>query len=125
MDDKLFAELMESVGEALEHARGKRELRTTILPDAPKPMSAAEVKRLRAQLQASQSVFAHWLNVSPKLVQAWEAKQRSPQGPALLLLRLIQHDPKAVLIASYEVSDAARPKTYDKRRARANATAAG
>lgn len=102
MDKKVFAELMESVGEALEHARGKRELRTTVLPDLPRPMSAAEIKKLRARLQASQAVFAHWLNVSPKLVQAWEGKQRAPQGPALLLLRLMEHDPAGVLRSWYQ-----------------------
>jgi hypothetical protein len=30
MKKELFADLMESMGEALEHAAGKRELRTTV-----------------------------------------------------------------------------------------------
>ena len=114
MDNKVFAELMESVGEVLEHARGKRELRTTVLPDLPKPMSAPEIKKLRGKLHASQAVFAHWLNVSPKLVQAWEGKQRTPQGPALLLLRLIERDPAAVLISWYRASSTARKEPARK-----------
>jgi len=32
MKAELFAELMESVTEALDHAKGQRELRTTVLP---------------------------------------------------------------------------------------------
>jgi putative transcriptional regulator len=98
MKDELFAELMQSAREALEHAQGKRELRTTVLPDPPKPMTAAEIRALRQTLRASQAVFAHYLNVSTKLVQAWEAQRRRPDGAALKLLRLAQSQP-AVLLA--------------------------
>ena len=100
MDQKLFAELMESAHEALAHARGKRELRTTVLPPPAPPMDAAEVKQLRTRLKASQAVFAHYLNVSAKLVQAWESDRRRPDGPALVLLRLAEQNP-AVLLALY------------------------
>lgn len=82
MKDELFAELMESAEEALDHARGKRELRTTVLPLPPEPMAAAEVKQLRSRLNASQAVFAHYLNVSTKLVQAWEAAALARWGRA-------------------------------------------
>jgi len=96
MKDYLFAELMESAAEALDHARGKRELRTIILPDPPKPMNPVEVKRLRKRLSASQAVFAHCLNVSTKLVQAWEAHRREPDGAALRLLRLAEDFPALI-----------------------------
>ena len=98
MDQKAFAEVLESVGQALEHARGKLELRTTVLPTPPKPMTALQVKSVRKKLNASQAVFASYLNVSPKLVQAWEAKRRSPQGPALLLLRIAERDPRSIFL---------------------------
>jgi putative transcriptional regulator len=97
MKEELFEELMASVGEALEHARGKRELRTTVLPPPPAPMDAEAVKKVRKKLNASQAVFAHCLNVSTKLVQAWEAGRRTPDGPALLLLRLAEKDPAIVV----------------------------
>ena len=97
MQEKLFAELMKSAGQALEHAAGKRDLRTTVLPVPPKPMSAREIRRLRHALNASQAVFAHYCNVSTKLVQAWEADRRRADGPALLLLRLAQANPAILL----------------------------
>jgi DNA-binding transcriptional regulator YiaG len=75
VDDMLFRELLLSAGQALDHARGKRELRTTVLPPPPKPMSADEVRHLRGALNVS---------------QAWESKRRRPEGPALLLLRLLE-----------------------------------
>lgn len=36
MEEKLFNELLESAKQALEHAQGKRQLQTTILPVSPK-----------------------------------------------------------------------------------------
>ena len=97
MDEKIFAQLLESANEALEHAKGKRELRTTELPPAPKPVDGGGIKRLRTRLKMSQAVFARYLNVSTKLVQAWEAGRRRPEGPALLLVRLVERNPALVL----------------------------
>ena len=92
----VFKELMSSATEALEHARGKRELRTTVVPPPPPPFSAAQVRRIRLSLNASQAVFARFLNVSTKLVQAWEADRRTPEGAAARLLEVGRRDPKAV-----------------------------
>jgi len=108
MDDTLFAELLESVNEALEHAQGKRNLKTTVLPPAPKPMTAQAVRKLRSRLDASQAVFASYLNVSTKLVQAWEANRRSPEGAALRLLRLAEKSPELLLSGTAPIQ--ARPK---------------
>ena len=101
MKEKLFAELIESAEDVLEHAKGRRDLRTTVLPPEPKPVTTTEIKRLRTQLKASQSVFAHYCNVSTKLVQAWEAGLRKPDGPALLLLRLMERAPQGYVNALY------------------------
>ena len=106
MKEALFAELMESVTQALDHAKGRRELRTTILPAPPAPMSAAGVRRVRKRLNASQAVFARYLNVSTKLVQAWESDRRHPDGPALILLRLGDRDPEAFTATVFGVAQA-------------------
>src|SRR5437667_12609432 len=97
MDQKLFAGLLESANEALEHAKGKRELRTTELPPPPRRVDGRGIRRLRTRLKMSQAVFARCLNVSTKLVQAWEADRRRPEGPALLLVRLVERNPALVL----------------------------
>ena len=96
MKKDVFAELLASANEALEHARGKRSLKTTALPLPPKPMTGMQVKQARATLQASQAVFAAWLNVSTKLVQAWEANRRTPEGPALVLLNILVRQPRVI-----------------------------
>lgn len=110
MKDEVFAELLESANEALGHAQGKQELRTTILPGAPRLMSASDVRALRQRLNASQSVFAHFLNVSTKLVQAWESNRRRPDGAALRLLELAQTEPHVVFRGlTFDAASASRP----------------
>jgi putative transcriptional regulator len=101
MKRAMFEELLASATEALDHAQGKRELRTTVLPPVPAPISAAQVRQLRRRLNASQAVFARYLNVSTKLVQAWEADRRRPDGPALVLLRLGTRDPATLTATAY------------------------
>jgi putative transcriptional regulator len=96
MKNEMFDELLASADEALEHAQGKRNLRTTTLPLPPPPLNGRAVKRVRAALHASQAVFARYLNVSTKLVQAWEADRRAPGGPALVLLHIAARQPDVI-----------------------------
>ena len=96
MKKEMFTELLGSAHEALEHAQGKRRLRTTTLPPPPKPLNGRAVKRVRAALHASQAAFARFLNVSTKLVQAWEGGIRRPDGAALRLLRIAERAPGLV-----------------------------
>ena len=103
MKQDMFAELLASATQALEHAQGKRVLRTTILPPPLAPVSAAQVRRLRKRMNASQAVFARYLNVSTKLVQAWEADRRQPDGPVLVLLHLGERDPASLTATAFGV----------------------
>lgn len=96
MKKALYAELLQAAGEALDHARGKRELRTTVLPEPPVALSADDIRAMRRRLNASQAVFARFLNVSTQLVQAWEANRRQPEGAALRLLDIGRRQPGIV-----------------------------
>jgi putative transcriptional regulator len=96
MKQEMFAELLDSVKEARDHAQGKRSLRTTTLPPPLGPLDGRAVKKVRSALRASQTVFAGYLNVSAKLVQAWEADRRKPEGPALVLLHLAAQQPEVI-----------------------------
>lgn len=55
-----------------------------------KPMSPNRIKRLRAKTHLSQAVFAVTINASLSTVQKWEAGDKSPSGPSLKLLSLIE-----------------------------------
>jgi len=97
MEDHRFKELLGATREALAHYKGeKRDLRTTVLPEPPRPMSRVDIHKLRSRIKVSQSVFAKCLNVSPKLVQAWEGGNRRPNGAALQLLRVAERAPELI-----------------------------
>ncbi|MGH9845113.1 MAG: helix-turn-helix domain-containing protein [Blastocatellia bacterium] len=98
ISDDEFAELKESLQQAIEHARGERhDLRTTVLPAPPKPMKKLEIIKLRQQLNLSQVLFAHMLNVSVKTVQAWEQGLREPSDAALKLLTIAKKHPEVLM----------------------------
>jgi putative transcriptional regulator len=111
MKDETFNELLASAHEALEHSQGKRSLRTTALPLPPKAFNGRAVKRVRASLHASQAVFAGYLNVSTKLVQAWEADRRKPDGPALVLLHIAAQQPELIEATRRRASAARSSRT--------------
>jgi putative transcriptional regulator len=95
MKRKDFMELKGSMVEALDHARGKITLKSS---DLPMPSKAQEIRpreiaRLRRRLNASQGVFAKWLNVSRDTAISWETGRRKPSGAALRLLQIVQVDP--------------------------------
>lgn len=122
MKDEMFSELLGSAYEALEHAQGKRSLRTTTLPLPPKSLNGRGVKRVRASLHASQAVFARYLNVSTKLVQAWEANRRTPDGPALVLLHIAARQPQVIESVRQDAASD-RPRQSRRRHERAQAVA--
>ncbi len=97
MENEFFNDLKQSLIEGLEHAEGKRELRTTTLPRPPKKLSSGEIAALRGKLNVSQAVFACYLNVSPKTVQAWEQGIGKPNGAALKLLSIAKRNPKVLI----------------------------
>jgi putative transcriptional regulator len=109
MNDSDFAAFMGAIDDVVEHHAGrKRDLRTTVLPAAPEPITADEVRKIRERVHASQAVFAHVLNVTPSTVQAWEAGNRKPDGGNLKLLRLSEAHPEIVFGEILAESDLAR-----------------
>ena len=117
MKEELFAELLASANEALDHARGKRDLKTASVPTLVEPMSARDVLRVRKSLRASQGLLARYLSVSTKLVQAWEADRRHPSGPALVLLRMLEREPGLVDAFFSSKVVASGPSAREQRRA--------
>lgn len=63
------------------------------LPEPPKRLKPKDVIRIRKQLNMSQRVFAIYLNVSVKAVQAWEQGISSPTGGMIRFLRIIDKSP--------------------------------
>ena len=54
------------------------------------PLSARQIAAIRQHAGVSQGVFAHYLNVKPKLVSEWERGEKQPSGPSLKLLSIVK-----------------------------------
>jgi len=93
MRKALFEELLESVKQAGEIARGERK------PSRIFEVNAKSIKELRSMTKLSQPDFAQLLGVELSTLRNWEQGRRSPTGPARQLLKAIQRDPKNVLKA--------------------------
>ena len=50
-----------------------------------------QIREIRLSQQASQTVFALYLNVTPGLISQWERGIKKPQGASLKLLTLVKH----------------------------------
>lgn len=94
MDDKLFADLVQSVRDMGAHMKG-RPVRGARVREIVEP----EPRAVREATALSQGDFAELLGVPVKTLQNWEQKRTRPTGPARALLRAIAKDPKAVLKA--------------------------
>lgn len=96
----IFADMREALRDAAAYERGEKvNLRVTRIPSKPKQLSAKEVRRIRQTLNASQALFATYLNVSPNAVRSWEQGTRRPRQAALKLLLIAKKNPRALLVA--------------------------
>ena len=57
-----------------------------------------EIKAIREKERVSQTVFAHYLNVSKNMISEWERGVKKPTGTALKLLTLVQHKGIEILV---------------------------
>ncbi len=60
----------------------------------PREYEACEIKEIRNSLGMTQAVFALFMGVSKKTVEAWESGRNMPDGPARRLLAMVQTDPE-------------------------------
>jgi putative transcriptional regulator len=94
--DNLGDLLIESMEQALAHAKGKITLKTERieLPEQPPEYSKSRIKKLREKiLKVSQPVFASILGCTPSAVKSWEQGDNRPNGPTRRLMELIEKDP--------------------------------
>lgn len=90
---KGFDSIKQGLQEAIAHARGDNE---AVRVHRPRPV---DVKALRARVAMTQEQFAACFGFSVATLRHWERGDRSPQGPALVLLNVIEKNPAAVLSA--------------------------
>ena len=52
-------------------------------------MTPVEIREIRMRENASQAVFARYLNVTTSLISQWERGEKRPRGASLKLLTLV------------------------------------
>ncbi len=92
-----FESIAKGLREALAHARGEPGAKVHEVT-VPEP----DVRAIRLRLGLSQAAFARSIGVKKATLINWEQKRRRPEGPARVLLALIDKDPTIVqrLLAS-------------------------
>ena len=93
MDKEHFDQLLESVKQMDEIAKGKRKAARETIIEEP------DVKAIRAKTRLSQHGFAALIGVSKRTLENWEQGRRHPTGPARALLRILDRDPRHALKA--------------------------
>lgn len=68
-----------------------------------------DVREVRTRMRLSQTQFAQRFGFAPSSVRNWEQGRRQPEGPARVLLAVIDRHPKAV--ESILTSTSARART--------------
>lgn len=97
MKEAAFQELLTSIRQAGRIRRG------TLKPGRVTAFRPADVKSVREKLKASQAEFALMIGVSVATLRNWEQGRRTPDGPALALLRVAARNPRAVAEALHRV----------------------
>jgi len=90
---KAFESIKRGLQEAIEHAEGRAPGARVYRPHP------VDVKALRAKVGMTQEQFAARFGFSTATLRHWERGDRTPRGPALVLLNVIERDPAAVIEA--------------------------
>ena len=90
---KAFDSIKQGLDEALAFSEDKK---SKAVVHEFKPL---DVKNIRAKVGMSQNEFASAFGISVSTLRHWERGDRTPHGPALVLLNVVAKDPKAVLKA--------------------------
>jgi len=93
MKDEIFIELVASVKEGGAILRGKKE------PTRSFHLDRLDIKHIREGYELTQEQFAAMLGISVRTLRNWEQGRRVPEGPAMVLLRVAEKHPEAVLDA--------------------------
>lgn len=87
-----FKSIEQGLKEAIAHARGAPAAATIHEIVVPDP----DIQAIRARTGLSQAEFARSIGVKKATLLNWEHRRRAPDGPARVLLALIDKDPQIV-----------------------------
>lgn len=88
----IYNSIITGLNEAIEDAQSTEKVlkRNTVTIVPVKEYHAADVQKIRKATGLSQRLFACYLGVSKKTVEAWEAGINQPSGAASRLLNMME-----------------------------------
>ena len=92
MSKRAFDKIAAGLKDAIAIARGEAD-RASYRVHVP---ADVDVVRIRRKLKLSQSEFATRFGIAPGTLRDWEQKRKRPEGPARVLLMVIEREPDAV-----------------------------
>jgi putative transcriptional regulator len=86
----LFDDLKQGLQEAIDYQKGQGDARVKTYMILPvKEYSNTEIRDIRVKAGMTQTVFASYMGVSKKTVEAWECGRTHPSGPVFRLLDIL------------------------------------
>ena len=94
----LFDDLKQGLQEAIDYEKGNGKAKTvTFMIEPVKKYTNEDIKKIRNKAGMTQAVFANYMGVSPKTVEAWELGRTHPTGPAYRLLDILAENKEDAL----------------------------
>lgn len=92
--NNIYESIVAGLTEAIEDAQSKeKKLKRRVVTIVPvKEYEADEIKAIRKSTGLSQKLFAGYMGVSDKTVEAWESGKNRPSGAASRLLTMMEMD---------------------------------
>lgn len=89
----LFNDLKGGLEEAIEYEKGigEAKVKTYMIPPI-REYNNKEIREIRMKSGMTQSVFASYMGVSVKTVEAWEGGRTHPTGPVFRLLDILSSE---------------------------------
>jgi putative transcriptional regulator len=96
--NNVYDSIMAGLNEAVDDAKSERPIlkRHKVTVEPVRVFEADEVKKIRNSTGMSQKIFASYMGVSDKTVEAWEAGTNHPSGAASRLLSMLEMDKELI-----------------------------
>lgn len=90
----IFEEIKTGLNQAIEYEKGHLKTKKTTVEIVPlDSFSSNDIRNIRKNAQMTQSLFAKYMGVSIKTVEAWESGTNHPNGSASRLLAITRDNP--------------------------------
>lgn len=89
--DEVFGDIVAGLKEARAHAEG--EIVPGLVLHVPESIDVAAIRKRTGK---AQTAFAESIGVPVGTLRQWEARRRQPRGAALVLLALLERNPRLV-----------------------------